>query len=140
MFYITQKVIYLLFKIIINIKNNSEMVGNNLQKLRINNTKLSQKDIADYLNVDRNTVAAWENGKTDIKSEYIPKIAELLNIEIKDLFEKNLSIGKIGHTKNIGKDNSLLNGAIIIVTDKALLNDLMDKISNHINNNNINEN
>ncbi len=46
-----------------------------------------------------------------------------------DLFDSN-SIN-IGHTKNIGKDNSLLNGAIIIITDKALLNDIIEKIENH---------
>ena len=94
------------------------MVGNNLKKIRLNHSKYSQQDIADFLGVDRNTVASWESGKSDIKSEYISKIAEFLKVEIMDLFDsKNINIG---HTKNIGKDNSMLNGAIIIITDKTL--------------------
>jgi transcriptional regulator with XRE-family HTH domain len=105
------------------------MVGNNLKKIRINQTKFSQQDIADYLGIDRNTVSAWENGKSDIKSEYIPRIAEFLKVEIMDLFDsKSITIG---HNKNIGKENSLLNGAIIIVTDKTLLNDIIEKIEIH---------
>jgi DNA-binding XRE family transcriptional regulator len=105
------------------------MVGNNLKKIRLNQTKHTQQDIADFLGVDRNTVASWESGKSDIKSEFIPKIAEFLKIDIMDLFDKK-SI-TIGHNKNIGKDNSLLNGAIIIITDKTLLNDIIEKIEYH---------
>jgi transcriptional regulator with XRE-family HTH domain len=105
------------------------MVGNNLKKIRLKKTKYSQQDIADYLGVDRNTVASWEKGKSDIKSEYIPKLAQFLNVSILDLFDtKPITIG---HNKNIGGDNSLLNGAIIIITDKNLLNDIFDKIEFH---------
>lgn len=108
-------------------------VGKNLKKIRLQNSKLSQQDIADSLGVERNTIARWESGETDIKSEYIPKIATLLNVEIKDLFENDTKSIIIQNNKNIGKANSVLNGAIIILNDKEsvekLINIVQDKLT-----------
>jgi transcriptional regulator with XRE-family HTH domain len=108
-------------------------VGKNLKKIRLQSSKLSQQDIADSLGVERNTIARWESGETDIKSEYIPKIATLLNVEIKDLFENDTKSIIIQNNKNIGKANSVLNGAIIILNDKEsiekLVNIIQDKLT-----------
>lgn len=61
-------------------------VGTNLKKLR-SKTKLSQQEIADMLGLDRNTYTNWENEATDIKSQYIPKLAEIFQVKIQDLFD-----------------------------------------------------
>ncbi len=61
-------------------------VGTNLKKLR-SKTKYSQQDIADMLNVDRLTYVNWENETTEIKSGYIPKLADIFGVKIEDLFE-----------------------------------------------------
>ncbi|WBZ94270.1 helix-turn-helix transcriptional regulator [Chryseobacterium wangxinyae] len=50
-------------------------------------TKYSSQDIADLLEVDRNTYSNWENEATDIKSQYIPKLADIFNVKIQDLFD-----------------------------------------------------
>lgn len=66
------------------------MLGQNLRKLR-SKTNYSQQDIADLLEIDRNTYANWENEKNDVKSEYIPKLANIFNVEISVLFEDEIS-------------------------------------------------
>ncbi|MCZ8169293.1 MAG: helix-turn-helix transcriptional regulator [Flavobacterium sp.] len=98
----------------------------------MNRTKLSQQDIANALQVDRNTIANWEKGENDIKSEYIPQLATLLGVEIKDLFEKESKSIKIGHNENIGKENSILNGAIIILNDKESVEKLVAIVQNSL--------
>ena len=60
-------------------------VGINLRRLR-SKTKFSQQDIAEMLDLDRGTYINWENETSDIKSQYIPKLAEILGVEIQDLF------------------------------------------------------
>ncbi len=107
-------------------------VGENLKRIRINKTKLSQQDIANALQVDRNTVANWEKGESDIKSEYIPQIASLLQVEIQELFEKDTKSVYIGHKKNIGKENSVLNGAIIILNDKESIEKLVEIVQSSL--------
>jgi len=57
-------------------------IGTNLRKLR-SKTKYSQQDISDMLGVDRNTYANWEKESNDVKSEYIPKLAKIFDVEIK---------------------------------------------------------
>ncbi|WP_324290979.1 helix-turn-helix transcriptional regulator [Chryseobacterium sp. CY350] len=61
-------------------------IGTNLKRLR-SKTKYSSQDIADLLEVDRNTYSNWENEATDIKSQYIPKLADIFNVKIQDLFD-----------------------------------------------------
>lgn len=58
-------------------------VGTKMRLLR-NRTKYSQKDLADMLQVDRSTYVNWENETTDIKAQFLPKIAEIFEVEIND--------------------------------------------------------
>lgn len=62
-------------------------LGQNLRKLR-SKTKYSQLYISDLLGIDRNTYANWENEKNDVKSDFIPKLANIFNVEIAVLFEE----------------------------------------------------
>jgi len=64
-------------------------IGNNLRKLR-SKTKYSQQDIADFLEIDRVTYGHWESETSDVKSQYIPKLAEIFDIPIADLFQNNI--------------------------------------------------
>jgi hypothetical protein len=55
----------------------------------------------------------------------------LLKVDIKDFFDdKKLSIGNT--INNHQDNNSLLNGAIIIVTDKDLLDGIIKKIDDFV--------
>jgi len=95
-------------------------IGTTIRKLRIAKN-LSQQVVANNLNIDRRTYAAWEMGTQDIKSSFIPRLAEFFGVEIADLFgsETNISI------KQSFKD-STVNTAILILTDKEAVNRVLD--------------
>ncbi len=59
----------------------------NIKKLRLNKN-LSQKKLADKLNVSQQTVAKWENGKSFPRSELLPVIALTLGCKIEELFNQ----------------------------------------------------
>lgn len=80
-------------------------IGTNLRKLR-RNTKYSQQDIADLLNIDRVTYTKWENENTDVKSQYIPKLAEIFDVEISELFNFERNNSFINNNFD-NKDNSI---------------------------------
>lgn len=57
----------------------------NLKKQRLK-CGLSQKQIADYLNITPQSVSKWENGDALPSIDYLPKLAECLNCDINDFF------------------------------------------------------
>lgn len=64
------------------------MFKENLKALR-EEKKLSQKQVADSLNIPVSTYANWEQGRTQPSIEDIYRILELLEIEANELFEKD---------------------------------------------------
>lgn len=61
----------------------------NLKYLR-ETRKISQQYIADKIGVDRSTIGYWESKKAEPIMLNVIKIAELFNIELKDLILKDL--------------------------------------------------
>lgn len=105
-------------------------VGTNLKRLR-SKTKLSQQEIADMLGLDRNTYTNWENETTDIKSQYIPKLAEIFKVSILDLFDNERKL-EISNNTFDNKDNSV--GLIIFnISDKETINSFNSKLEELIN-------
>lgn len=98
-------------------------VGVNLKRIR-SKTKYSQRDIADLLGVDKNTYANWENEVTDVKSEFIPKLATIFDVEIKDLFEAKSTI-EINFNKQVHKGSSTNNSVVIVMPDKESVEKLV---------------
>ena len=89
-------------------------IGTNLKRLR-SKTKYSSQDIADLLEVDRNTYSNWENEATDVKSQYIPKLADIFNVKIQDLFDDEQKF-QINNFEN--RDSATgQQGIIINITD-----------------------
>lgn len=93
-------------------------MGNTIRILR-RSKKLSQQFVADTLNIDRRTYAAWETGVQDIKSRYIPQLAKLLGVEVADLFKSETDI----NIKQSFKDT-----AILILTDREAINRILEAI------------
>lgn len=100
-------------------------VGTNLKKLR-SKTKYSQQDIADMLNVDRLTYINWENETTEVKSGYIPKLAEIFGVKIEELFEN--SGNNIISINNDNASGNLNHGIIINLSDKEMAEKLSEQI------------
>lgn len=95
-------------------------VGKKLRVLRSKN-QFSQQDIADYVSVDRKTYINWENETSDIKSEYIPKLAEKFGIEIKDLFEKTDNTIIIQEFN----ENTFNSVMVMMITDRKMMTEVL---------------
>jgi transcriptional regulator with XRE-family HTH domain len=106
-------------------------IGTKLKKLR-SKTKYSQQNIADLLGVDKNTYANWENELNDIKSEHIPKLAEIFDIEIQDLFHDRPSKIQINFNKQVNKDNSTNNSVVLVLPDKESVEKLVVLLEDRI--------
>ena len=100
-------------------------IGGNLRKIR-DSKNITQQEVADYIGVERKTYVNWETGVSEIKSKYIPKLAEFFNVEIKDLFREKSSNIIINNTDN--KEHSINNGIIILLNDKESMNELVNII------------
>ncbi len=98
-------------------------IGTNLRKLRTR-SKLSQEEVADHLGIDRKTYANWENEYNDIKSEYIPSLAKIFDVEISELFQEKNSNIVVNQNNTDNKDNSV-NGIVLVLTDKEAVNELV---------------
>ena len=99
-------------------------IANNLKIIR-NKQNISQQEVADYLGIDRKTYMNWELGTVDIKSSYIPKLAEFLRVEIGDLFKNKGSEIIINQHNTDNKDNSI-NGIVLLLTDKEAITQFVE--------------
>lgn len=106
-------------------------ISNNLRKFRERNTNLGQKEIAELLGIKQNTYSTWESGEVDVKSEYIPKLAEILKVEIKDLFENASKKIIINQSNSENKDNSV-NGLVFVLSDSQSVNELIEVLRKNL--------
>ena len=107
------------------------VISKNLRRIREKNTQYSQKDVAELLGIKQNTYSTWESGESDVKSEYIPKLAEIFGSEIKDFFETTANKIEITQTNTDNKDNSV-NGLVFILSDKDSVDKLVDVLKKNI--------
>lgn len=103
-------------------------ISKNLRKFRERNTKYPQKDIAELLGIKQSTYSTWESGECDVKSEFIPKIASLLKVDIKDLFENPSTNVKINQCNKDNKEQSVNNGMVFILTDENSIDRIVKAI------------
>ncbi|MDR2206709.1 MAG: helix-turn-helix domain-containing protein [Flavobacteriaceae bacterium] len=99
-------------------------VGTNLRKLRTQ-AKKTQQEIADELEIDRNTYANWENDTNDIKGEYLLQLADIFGVELKDLFSDEKGVKVYNKSKN--RDHAT--GVVINISDKETSEKLLEQIT-----------
>lgn len=61
------------------------MFNKNLKNIRLKQG-LSQKQVADYLNISPQSISKWEKNEALPSIEYLPKLADILKCEINDFF------------------------------------------------------
>ena len=61
-------------------------VGENIKKTR-NKIGITQEQLAEKINVTRQAVSNWENGKTEPDIETLTKIAQIFDISIDELVD-----------------------------------------------------
>jgi transcriptional regulator with XRE-family HTH domain len=102
-------------------------VAHNIKKLRLAQNR-SQQEIADLLEIERKTYANWEMGQNDIKSEFIPKLSEIFNVEIQDLFEDKEKVKIINNSTNSENANGGQHGFIVNISDKETATKLFELV------------
>ena len=63
--------------------------GNNIAALR-NKLNLTQQQVADFLDTQRENISYYENGTRPIPVEHLEKLADLFCVELYDLLESDL--------------------------------------------------
>ena len=63
----------------------SKAFGSHLRNLRKKNTKLSQLEMANMLNISRSTYTYYETGKSEPGQEKLRKICKILNVDFNTL-------------------------------------------------------
>ena len=67
-----------------NVPRGDTMLGENIRNLRKEN-KMSQEELAEKLNVSRQSVSLWETEKTQPTLEIVSKLAELFDVSTDEL-------------------------------------------------------
>lgn len=101
-------------------------VGRNIKRLR-NRVGKSQQEVADLLDIDRKTYAKWEAETCEVKSNYIPQLADIFEVEITDLFKEKTT--KVNISPKFTDNNNFIN-AVVFLTDKDALDKLMEVLNN----------
>ena len=81
------------------------MLGNKIQKLRKENN-LTQEELAEKIDVTRQTISKWELNETTPDINYSKKLAETFNVSLDELLEVSLEeqlMKKIDNNSNISK-------------------------------------
>ncbi len=66
-------------------------ITNNIRKLRFNSSEMTQQELANKLNVSRQTVIAIEGGKYSPTLELAFRIAEVFNVPLEEVFQFHAS-------------------------------------------------
>lgn len=68
-----------------------KQIGVNLKKIRTDRN-LSLNDVSKRLNISINSIAKFENGKTDISVSRLNQLSDIYNIHISEIFAENSPI------------------------------------------------
>lgn len=60
---------------------------NNMRKLRFNNSEMTQQELADKLDVSRQTIIAIEAGKYSPTLELAFRIAQIFKVSLEEVFQ-----------------------------------------------------
>ena len=62
------------------------MIADNIKTLRIEN-KLTQKELAEKLNVSLKTISHWESGYTEPSIDFIKKLKKFFNVSYEEILD-----------------------------------------------------
>ncbi len=71
-----------------------QVIGKNLQALR-QKMALTQEQMAEYLQINREEVSYYENGKRSVPSPLLSKVANLFGVDEYDLFEEDMGAATV---------------------------------------------
>lgn len=94
-----------------------ESIGNKIKELR-HARRISQQQLASSLNVDRSSIANWENGRRIPDINTIRMLADYFDVEVSDLVNGNENLGDVDAPVVIIVDDEeiLIDGAMPILS------------------------
>ena len=93
------------------------MLGENIKALR-KSKGLTQEELAIRINVVRQTVSKWEKGFSVPDAEALQKIADVLEVDVKQLLGTNVEMGK-GNNNELVEQLARINEQLIIKNKRA---------------------
>ena len=125
----------LFFYIKINIyfckKKHMSILSKNLIKYR-KLIKKSQKEVSELIGIEQATYSKWESGAS-VKSDFIPKLASLFEIEISELFEEKKKNNEIINFKKTS-GNSKNTGYVFVINNNESFQKIIEFIHKNIEN------
>jgi transcriptional regulator with XRE-family HTH domain len=94
--------------------------GTILRKLR-ERKHLSQKEIAEKLDVAQSTYSQWESDLSSYKVDMLPKLAEVLDVDIVELIPKGTTVKIVNNSNN---NNGSVNAFQVQMDARKLHDDL----------------
>lgn len=79
------------------------MLGENIYNLR-KSKNLSQEQLAELINVTRQTISNWELGETSPNPEQLKSLSKILNVSVDELLNndiKNVLVEKVSNTERL---------------------------------------
>ena len=105
-------------------------ISKNLNRLRRNHPKkYTQAEVASLLGIEQNTYSKWESGINDVKSIHIPKIAEIFDVDIADLFKTDKKEGV--NIKQIYNNNETAKGGnniVLVLPDQTSVDKVVEAL------------
>ena len=92
------------------------MLGENIYNLRKEN-KLSQEQLAEKINVTRQTISNWELGETSPNPEQLKLLSSVLNVSVDELLNNDIKSVIVERVSNTEK----LAGIIIKILKKLVV-------------------
>ncbi|WP_158860979.1 helix-turn-helix domain-containing protein [Lunatibacter salilacus] len=74
--------------------NQDQIIGKNLSSLR-KKLGFTQDQVADYLQINREEVSYYENGKRSAPSNVLSQLANLYGVDEYDFFEEDMDIANV---------------------------------------------
>ena len=93
-----------------NVKRGDKMLGENIRNLR-KEDKMSQEQLAEKLDVSRQSVSLWENGQTTPSMDNIIAIANIFGVST-DVLLKD-SVEEISDSENVKKSKPRKKGVLV---------------------------
>ena len=93
------------------------MLGENIKALR-KSKGLTQEELAIRINVVRQTVSKWEKGFSVPDAEALQKIADVLEVDVKQLLGTNVEMGKSNNNELV-EQLARINEQLIIKNKRA---------------------
>lgn len=98
--------------------------GTKLRNLR-DERKLSQLQVSDFVGVSQPTLNNWEQDLSSPKVKHLPKLAEILEVDIADIAQEGVVVKIVNNGTQTNNDQTVI-GFEINMKDPKLLEELLN--------------